>query len=229
MKAENVPDSDLVHLRGLPKAAVAVAVLGGSTALALGEVPEWEEGIFEAVNRLPHALEWTLWTPMQFGNLFGPFVVAAGSWYVWRRWRPTVGAVAVGVASWQLAKVVKNSIERGRPHDVFKVIVRRAGTPKDGLGFVSGHSAVAFSLAAVLSPYLGQWRWIGYGLATSVSFARIHVGAHLPLDTVGGAALGLSLAFVYNAAVGLPAESRRVTPRKGDAASMTPGCDSRMR
>jgi membrane-associated phospholipid phosphatase len=214
VKAEDLPRSDLIHLHELPKAAIAVAVLGGSTAIALGEVPGWEEGLFETVNRLPHALEWTLWSPMQLGNLFGPFVVAAGSWHVWRRWRPTVGAVVVGVGSWQLAKVVKNAIERGRPHDVFTVIVRRAGTPKDGLGFVSGHSAVAFSLAAVLSPYLGRWRGVGYGLATTVSFARIHVGAHLPLDTVGGAALGLSLGFAYNAVVGVPAESRGVTPRR---------------
>ena len=94
------------------------------------------------------------------------------------------------------------------------MIIRRAGTPKDGLGFVSGHSAVAFSLAAVLSPYLGRWRGVGYGLAATVSFARIHVGAHLPLDTVGGAALGMTLAFAYNAAVGVPADSRRVTSRK---------------
>jgi undecaprenyl-diphosphatase len=182
--------------------------------IALGDVPEWEKRTFETINRLPDALEWTLWAPMQLGSLFAPFVVAAGSWYVWRRWRPTVGAVAAGVVSWQLAKVVKNSIDRGRPSDVLKVIVRRAGTPSDGLGFVSGHSAVAFSLAAVVSPYLGRSRWIGYGLAATVSSARVPVGAHLPLDSVGGAALGLALAFTYNAVVGVPAESRQVIPRK---------------
>ncbi len=204
------PTHQLVRRREeVPKFVAALAVLGGTTAVALRGVPGWEEQVFEAVNGLPDALEPVLWAPMQLGSLFGPALVAGGTWLAWRRrpgwWRPTAGSVVVGLVAWQLAKVVKDTVERGRPGDVLEEIVRRAGTPADGLGFVSGHSAVAFGLAAVLSPYLGRrGRWAAYGLAALVGFARVHVGAHLPLDTVGGAALGVTLALVWHLAVGIP-------------------------
>jgi membrane-associated phospholipid phosphatase len=197
-----------IHVRRsqeIPKVAAALALLVGTGAVAANGVPDLEERVFAWVNDLPGGLEPVLWAPMQLGSLFGPVVVAAGSWLAWRRWRPPVGALLIGVVSWQAAKVVKEGIDRGRPGDVLDEIVRRGGTPVDGLGYVSGHSAVAFALATVVSPYLRRpWRWAGYGVAGVVSLARIHVGAHFPLDTVGGAALGVTLALLYHLAVGIP-------------------------
>ena len=190
----------------LPKFATALAVLGGTTAVAAGSVPVWEEQLFERINALPEPLAVALWAPMQLGSLFGPAVVGIGAWMAWRRWRPAVGAAVCGVVAWQLAKVVKNAVERGRPTTELEQFLARIGTPTDGLGFVSGHSAVAFALAGVLSPYLTRpWRWTAYGIAALVAVARIHIAAHLPLDTVGGAALGLAVAWTYHAAVGIPA------------------------
>jgi hypothetical protein len=61
--------------------------------------------------------------------------------------------------------------------------------PDRGLGYVSGHSAVAFALATVASPFLGRRaRRVAWTLAGLVCVARIYVGSHLPLDVVGGAA-----------------------------------------
>jgi len=145
---------------------------------------------------------------MQLGSFFGPVVVSVGAWIAWRRWRPAVGALVVGVMAWQLAKVVKHLIDRGRPADELDRIVQRNGTPIDGLGYVSGHNAVAFALATVLSPYLPRTgRFIAHGLAATVRIARIRNAAHFPLDTVGGAALGLALGFAYHLVVGIPADA----------------------
>ncbi len=197
----------------LPKIAAALAVLGGTTAIAAGSVPAWEERVFERVNALPEPLAVALWAPMQLGSLFGPAIVGIGAWVTWRRWRPAVGAAVCGVVAWQLAKVVKNAVERGRPTTELEQFLARIGTPTDGLGFVSGHSAVAFALAGVLSPYLTRpWRWTAYGIAALVAVARIHIAAHLPLDTVGGAALGLAVAWAYHAAVGIPGDTPGVAP-----------------
>jgi len=192
----------------LPKAIVAAGVLIGTGIVANGRVPAWEERGFARVNRWPGRLEPVLWVPMQLGSLFGPIIVGAIAWLRWRRWRPAIGAVLVGLLAWQLAKVVKNFVERGRPLDELADVIRRAGTPTDGLGFVSGHSTVAFALATVLSPYLSRpARWAAYGLAATVALARIHVGAHLPLDTVGGAALGCLLGWTYHLIVGVPEDA----------------------
>jgi undecaprenyl-diphosphatase len=165
------------------------------------------------VNRLPGWIEPVLWLPMQLGSLFGPLVVAGLAWWRWREWRPAVGAVVAGVLSWQMAKVVKSFVERGRPYDELDRIVTRAGTPTDGLGFVSGHSAVAFALATVVSPYLSRPARVGaFALALVVGGARIHVGAHLPLDVVGGASLGCLVGYLWRLAVGVPDPTARTAP-----------------
>ena len=198
----------------LPKAVAAAAVLALTTWVALDGVPDWEIRLFDSVNGLSSWLEPVLWAPMQLGSLLGPAVVAVGSWIAWRRWRPTVGAALVGVVAWQLAKIVKDQVGRGRPRDVLAAYVERWGTPVDGLGFVSGHSAVAFALATVLSPYLRRpWRWTAYGVAAAVAVARMHVAAHFPLDTAGGAAIGCLLGWLYHLAVGVPDDVPGITER----------------
>ena len=199
----------------VPKVLGAAAVLAVTTVVALDGVPAWESDLFGAFNRLSDVLEPVLWAPMQLGSLFGPVIVAIGSWLAWRRWRPTVGAIVVGLVAWQLAKLVKDEVSRGRPMNVLDDYVERWGTPTDGLGFVSGHSAVAFALATVLSPYLRRpWRWTAYGVAAVVAIARIHVAAHFPLDTIGGAALGCLLGWCYHLAVGVPDDVPGFTERR---------------
>jgi membrane-associated phospholipid phosphatase len=46
------------------------------------------------------------------------------------------------------------------------------------------------------------------GLAGFVSFARIHVGAHLPLDVIGGACMGVAVASAVNLALGVDGDPR---------------------
>jgi undecaprenyl-diphosphatase len=180
-------------------------VLGCATWVAVEGVPQWERRLFDALNGGPAGLELVLWLPMQFGSLFGPFLVGGAAWWRLRRWRPAVGSVIVGVLAWQLAKVLKAAVERGRPFSLMMDFARRAGTPYDGLGFVSGHSAVSFALAAVVAPYVSRSRraliWV---LASVVGLSRIQVSAHMPLDVVGGAGLGLVVGNAWNLAVGVP-------------------------
>ena len=107
------------------------------------------------------------------------------------------------MVAWQLAKVVKEFIRRGRPTDELAYIARRMGTPKDGRGFPSGHTAVAVTMVTVLWPHVGGAERVGLvAAALVVAFARIQVGAHLPIDTVGGAALGVVTGEMWRLAVG---------------------------
>lgn len=204
---DSPPQPHIRRLQEVPKLAAGAAVLVITARIAAHGVPDWEVTLFEKLNRIDGRIEPVLWAPMQLGSLFGPPFVAMGSWIAWKKWRPTAGALVVGIGAWQSAKIVKNVIQRPRPGDYLTEIVRRSGTPSDGLGFISGHSAVAFALAAIVSPYLCRRdRVLAYTLAGLVAFARIHVGAHFPLDTVGGAGLGICLAYGYHLVVGVPIE-----------------------
>lgn len=202
--------SPVLSRRGaLPRVGASVLVIGATTVVAADGVPSWEESLFRAVHDLPDALEPLLWAPMQLGSAVAPVGVAVGAWIAWRRWRPAVGALVAGIGGWWLAKAVKELIERGRPHSLLGDLDRRAGAPTDGLGFLSGHATVAFALAAVVSPYLDRrGRTVAYVLAGVVAFARVHVGAHFPLDVLAGGAFGYGLGWAWNAVVGSPRADR---------------------
>src|SRR5204862_8021124 len=92
------------------------------------------------------------------------------------------------------------------PTDVFArrdVIVR--GAAQLGFGYPSGHSAVSAALAFAALPYLpARWRWWVLVVPVIVGFARVYVGAHLPLDVVGGWAIGIACAFAVHLAVARP-------------------------
>ena len=197
------------HVAALPELAAAAAVLIGTGVLASRRLSTAEQQVFDAAQVGPNAVDAVLWLPMQFGSAVAAPATAVAAWVAWRRWRPAVGALVVGLGAWEAAKLVKSVVERGRPADVIEGYVARPGAPLEGLGFVSGHSTVAFALAAVTAPYLPRsGRVAVYGLAGVVGVARIHVGAHLPLDVVGGAALGSLMGWAWNVAVGVPVRTR---------------------
>ncbi len=188
----------------------ASAVFAAAGAVAADGVPRWERQAFHSINEMPAALEPLLWPPMQLGSLWGPLATGWWTWRRWHRWRPTVGVVVSGVAAWQLAKVVKSFTQRGRPAAELDHIVWRVGTPDEGLGFVSGHTAVAVAVLSVLWPRLDRReRVAGSMLAAVVAAARIHVGAHLPADTIGGAALGVVVGEGCRLLIGEHLDERR--------------------
>lgn len=192
--------------RYLAAAAAAAAVLAATAALAKGSVPRWESSVFSALHDVPRAVDFVLWAPMQAGSAWAPPVAAAVGWWVARSWRPTAGTLVAGWVGWWLAKGVKSVVERGRPLAELGGDAVRDTALVEGLGFVSGHATVAFACVTVLAPYLRRrpWRWVAFALATCVALSRVVVGAHLPLDVVGGASLGVLLALVWHLAVGVP-------------------------
>lgn len=181
----------------------AGAVLGAAGAVAARGVPPSEERAFRAINDLPSWLTPLLWPPMQLGSLWGPVAIGFVTWRRRRSWRTTAGVVVGGVTAWQLAKVVKSFVRRGRPADELERISWRLGTPQEGLGFVSGHSTVVFSMVAVLWPQARPSERLALvAVASVVAFARLQNGAHLPIDTVGGAALGVIVGELWRLVVG---------------------------
>ena len=139
---------------------------------------------------------------MQLGSIWMLAAGAIVASLVTGQLRPALAVATAVLLGWVAAKLVKEAVERGRPGDLLDgVHVRESGV--HGYGYVSGHSAIAFAAATALTPLLpGRWRYVPFVLAVVVGSARIYYGAHLPLDVVGGAGLGILCGLVATAAFG---------------------------
>ena len=176
--------------RQRPRLLGAAGVVAASARVASVSVPEWDAGLFRRINQLPDWLAPVVWAPMQSGALGAP--ILAGAWVYARGHRRTGVRLAVGGASaWGAAKVLKRLVNRQRPGHFDPSTVLRIGSADHGLGYPSGHAAVAATImvAAGAAP---RPLSVGVGLvAVMTGVARIYVGAHYPLDVVGGWALGI--------------------------------------
>ena len=116
--------------------------------------------------------------------------------------------LALGIAfSDQLAGVFKRGFLRLRPcHDETLIPYMRIVECGGKYGFYSSHASNTFFLAAYLSSLLGgRYRFLALFLfiwAAVVSYSRIYLGVHFPLDiltgAVAGAILGRAFALLFN-------------------------------
>lgn len=170
-----------------------LAVAAGSWALAVTrEVPPWERSVFFALNGLPRPVGVVLWAPMQLGSLAGGVLAGAALGLLDRSVATAAVLVGTVVVAWLLAKLVKGRVRRGRPADFFAEAVLREHAAD--FGYVSGHTMVAVALAVACGPAIpagGELALLGACLL--VGAGRLYVGAHLPLDVVGGAGLGVAV------------------------------------
>lgn len=169
----------------------------GVTGLALAGLPvhdhsigPLEAGSFRVINRLPDRLYEPLWLVMQAGNALAPHVAGLGALATGRR-RLAARLAISGVATWLLAKLVKRVYRRPRPARLV-LGARCRGPEPSGLGYVSGHAAIAVGIAVAVGEQLPRPAVVAVGPAL-VGLCRVYVGAHLPLDVAGGAALGLTV------------------------------------
>jgi len=182
-------------------------------------VTAWEIAAFHGVNRLPDQLERPAWVVMQLGNVAAAPVAAAAAVAAERRQlgrRLLIG----GIATWLLAKAVKQVYRRPRPAR-FVTAAHIRGEEALGLGYVSGHAGIVAAMASAAWPELGAYgRAAAASAVPLVAATRIYVGAHLPLDVLGGAALGFAVQGLVDEVVLVNRGGRLRRSRTG------PGCAS---
>ena len=173
-------------------AGAAVIAVTALAAVRHRQVSPWEAGAFRAVNGLPSSVYPAVWACMQLGA-FGSAPAAAGAAWLAGEHELAARLLASGVGTWALAKLVKQVVRRPRPGALLPG-TRCRGRPAAGLGYLSGHAGVAAALGAAALPRLGPGgRAVVLIAVPAVGLTRIYTGAHLPLDIVGGTALGLAI------------------------------------
>ncbi|RNC86844.1 MAG: phosphatase PAP2 family protein [Winogradskyella sp.] len=104
----------------------------------------------------------------------------------------------------QLTNVVKRSVLRFRPcacdeiKDVIRYIAERCSTNRS---FFSGHASNSMAAAVfgglMLRPYFKNLIFILLFWAVLVSYSRIYVGVHFPIDVMCGMAFGAISGFLF--------------------------------
>ena len=188
-----------------------------------GQVGPVERALFRAVNGLPDWLYRPMLAFQYLGVLAMPLVVAVGALAL-RRWRLAAALVLVVPFKLALERVVKLLVQRERPGTTVPDAVLRGVHPA-GLSFVSGHAIITFAIAGLLALVLPRrWGVVAFVLATLNAVARVYLGAHNPLDVVGGAAVGLAVAAVLDLALDVARDrggsrAEQTTPTGEDRAS----------
>ncbi|MDA3905276.1 MAG: phosphatase PAP2 family protein [Bacteroidales bacterium] len=103
----------------------------------------------------------------------------------------------------QISGLVKDSVQRFRPShnpDIQGQVRTLNGYLGGNYGFVSAHAANSFALTYFMNKSLkSNYTFLGVVLfiwAFSVSYSRIYLGVHYPGDILGGAILGIGLAWI---------------------------------
>lgn len=157
-------------------------------ALLLGALGA-NAALFEWINHLPSITSDALWANL---TVFGDTIVAFALLLPWYRRHPeTLWAAflaAVPASLW--VDVLKPLVHHPRPAAVLPPhLVHVIGPRLLSNSFPSGHTTTIFTLAGVmaLSRTGVVWRATCLGLAAVIGLSRSAVGAHWPLDELGGA------------------------------------------
>lgn len=100
----------------------------------------------------------------------------------------TLSTVAIA-SSFILTEVLKLTFRIPRPlmHSVF--------CPVD-YSFPSGHTATSFAAALILAHLDRKHAWLYVILACLISYSRIYLNCHRPIDVVGGIVVAMVVGFI---------------------------------
>jgi membrane-associated phospholipid phosphatase len=186
-----------------------------------GTSNNWDVNLFYKINTvwtnsfLDHNFPWwrdaTTWYPVYLFLLV--FILIN---FGWRAWTWILFIIINVVITDQLSSTfIKQLVPRLRPcqnPDMAEHIRMLLNHCSGGNSFPSSHATNHFGAAVfifcTLKNYLGNWTYLFFFWAASISYGQVYVGVHYPLDVLSGAIIGsiigYSVAFIYNKKIALP-------------------------
>lgn len=153
----------------------------------------WEASSFSFVNNWSNNLRPFFLTVTQLGNYWALFMVTLGA-LAFKKYRLALRVFGNGTLAFLVTELyLKHVVQRLRPEFLLPNVQVREYQPSH-YGFPSAHVAVATAIAVTLWLILPKnWRWICVLWIVFVGLSRMYLGMHLPLDVLGGAAVGLAV------------------------------------
>ena len=120
---------------------------------------------------------WILWKERKAGLVFLIFIV-----------------LTVAMTDSFSSRLLKEWVGRIRPCEILPE-VRLLTDCNTSYSFPSSHAVNIFAAAYFLSQPFRRLSPVFYGIAAVVGYSRVYLGIHYPLDVMGGAAIGLLIAW----------------------------------
>ena len=171
----------------------AFVLFFGSAALAWSQqVPGWDAALFRVINDWPESFFHFFLVATIFHESLWIAVVAVVLAFAARMYRLSWRLAACSIAGYGIALIGKHVIDRARPEGLLTDIHVRI--TETGNGFPSGHTMIITIVMLALLPYLPwRWRWIIPIPIILMGLSRVYLGVHMPLDIIGGFAIGVGV------------------------------------